>query len=67
MNEQNHAESPWRAIDELLQAPAEKQPQLARQIASNWAKHDINAIWNAVSRSNLDPQIKQILFNELWS
>jgi hypothetical protein len=24
-------------------------------------------MWNAVSRSKLDGQIKQILFNELWS
>ena len=67
MNDQNHVESPCVAIDELLQAPPEKQPQLARQIALKWAKHDINAMWNAVSRSQLDCQIKQILFNDLWS
>ncbi len=67
MNEQNHFQSPCAAIDELLQAPPEKQPQLASQIAFKWAKYDINAMWNAVSRSKLDGQIKQILFNELWN
>jgi hypothetical protein len=67
MNEQNHAESPRLAIDELLQAPPEKQPQLARQIAFKWARHDINAMWHAVSRSTLDAHLKQSLFNELWN
>lgn len=40
--------------------------KLASLIAHNWARHDINAAWNAVSRSPLNAAEKQLMFNELW-
>jgi hypothetical protein len=40
--------------------------QLAVLIARCWARQDINAAWNAVSRSPLNATEKQLMFNELW-
>jgi len=45
--------------------PRERR-SLATLIASIWSRKNINMAWNAVSRSRLDAQIKQIMFNELW-
>jgi hypothetical protein len=38
---------------------------LTSLIASIWSRKNINMAWNAVARSRLDAQIKQIIFNEL--
>lgn len=40
--------------------------KFAALIAQSWTKQDINAAWNAVSRSPLNATEKQIMFNELW-
>ena len=40
--------------------------KLANLIAQSWARQDINAAWNAVSRSPLNGTEKQLMFNELW-
>ncbi len=40
--------------------------KFAALIAQSWPKQDINAAWNAVSRSPLNATEKQIMFNELW-
>jgi hypothetical protein len=56
-----------RAIELLsgVLCPRERS-SLATLIASIWSRKNINMAWNAVSRSRLDAQIKQIMFNELW-
>jgi hypothetical protein len=56
-----------RAIELLpgVLCPRERR-SLATLIASIWSRKNINMAWNAVSRSRLDAQIKQIMFNELW-
>ena len=56
-----------RAIELLpgVLCPRERR-SLASLIASIWSRNNLNTAWNAVSRSRLDAQIKQITFNELW-
>ena len=44
----------------------EKRMKLAVLIAQSWARTDINAAWNAISRSSLSATEKQVMFNELW-
>ena len=60
--------SPERAFAWLPHIPcADKRRSLAATIAQVWSRQDINAAWNAVSRSGLNAADKQVMFNELWS
>ena len=59
---------PERALALLPHIPcADQRRSLGRIIAQVWSRQDINAAWNAVSRSGLNAADKQVLFNELWS
>ena len=40
--------------------------KLAVLLAQSWARTDINAAWNAVTRSSLSATEKQLMSNELW-
>jgi hypothetical protein len=40
--------------------------KMAALIAQSWARQDITAAWNAISRSPLSSAEKQLMFNELW-
>jgi hypothetical protein len=56
-----------KALQLLPEIPCSKmRSKLAALIAQSWPKQDINAAWNAVSRSPLNATEKQIMFNELW-
>lgn len=46
--------------------PGGERLKLAAVLARIWARHDINAAWQAVSRSHLSTAEKQAMFNELW-
>jgi hypothetical protein len=75
---EGHERQVKRILDYLPHAPAlalSKLPSiacpdtrrtLASLIAQIWARQDINAAWNAVSRSPLNATEKQLMFNELW-
>ena len=65
---------PPRPTDPLLafQAISRAQTQheqirLAENLCSEWARYDISLLWNAISRSSLHPELKQHMFNMLWS
>ena len=56
-----------KALQLLPEVPCSKmRSKFAALIAQSWPKQDINAAWNAVSRSPLSDREKQIMFNELW-
>jgi hypothetical protein len=58
---------PASALALLPSIPCEnKRKKLAALIAQSWARQDITAAWNAISRSPLSPTEKQLMFNELW-
>ena len=58
---------PHEALAHILQVECiETRMKLANLIAQSWARQDINAAWNAVSRSPLNGTEKQLMFNELW-
>jgi hypothetical protein len=58
---------PASALALLPSIPCEnKRMKMATLIAQSWAQQDINAAWNAVSRSPMSPTEKQLMFNELW-
>ena len=56
-----------KALQLLPEIPCSAmRSKLAALIAQSWPKQDINAAWNAVSRSPLNATEKQLMFNELW-
>lgn len=58
---------PELALSELSHLTCyETRRTLAALIAQCWTRQDINAAWNAVSRSPLSAAEKQLMFNELW-
>jgi hypothetical protein len=58
---------PASALALLPSIPCENtRMKMAILIAQSWARQNINAAWNAVTRSPLSATEKQIMFNELW-
>jgi hypothetical protein len=60
-------DDPASALALLPYIPCENtRMKMAALIAQSWARQDITAAWNAISRSPLSSAEKQLMFNELW-
>jgi hypothetical protein len=47
--------------------PQREQLRLAENLCTEWARRDINRLWNAIASSSLHPELKQHMFNMLWN
>jgi hypothetical protein len=45
----------------------QKQSRVTAYIALHWSRRDINAMWNAVTTSALDDELKRKFLIELWN
>jgi hypothetical protein len=62
------ATDPVQGIQAIARAtPQREQLRLAENLCTEWARRDINRLWNAIACSSLHPELKQHMFTMLWN